>query len=595
MSMNRRHFLQAVSSSVVAASAARPLRLRAAPSSAPPRFAMRGFEFCGSGLWQWKSIDRALAVMEQLGFNTLILHQNDLPDYIVWPAAYFSADFMYARNPVRTDLTCNGRNYVREVGRRAARRNIRLVLEDKELWYPDGLIELHPELMEVKGIVCPTHPFWWEYLNTKYAELVQQVPEIAGVMVSAASRESKVSFAVRNCPCDRCRATSAPDWYAHVAGSIHAPLAAGGRFLVMRDHAYQRSEQNAVVDACSRVSPDIVVSLSNTPHDFYPTFPDNPRIGQTNGNPQWVEFDAMGQFAGLGVFPASFLDDWSRRLDHAAAAGARGVWFRADIEFVSDCSVFNSPNLLNIVGGARLAGGTVPAAGLDPLYATWSSAGLCNPLQTESQQVPAAPLTDSERARLHAFMRASTAVLEKTVLVRGLVFTDGTGQFPESVDIAFDNMLGLHQREEWEPGSSARVAPTEENLRAVRAEKQAAGQELAAAVAALQVADLAVPADTKQAWITLLDFYGRYVTGMQLCAECCFHARLAEHTRAARDAERGREAAERLAAYRTELAERLAQAEGVPHYLRRMFDVSRLDRLGEDVRTRMAAVTVTIG
>lgn len=589
--MNRRHFLQVVSSSVLAASAA-PGRLRADSPPAPARFPLRGFEFCGTGMWQWKSIDRALAVMEQLGFNTLIIHQNDLPDYIVWPAAYFSADFMYARNPVRTDLTCNGRNYVREVGRRAARRNIKLVLEDKELWYPDGLIELHPELMEVKGIVCPTHPFWWQYLKTKYAELVAQVPEIAGVLVSAASRESKVTFAVRNCPCDRCRATSATDWYADVARSIRDPMAATGRFLAMRDHAYQRSEQDAVVDACGRVAPDIVVSLSNTPHDFYPTFPDNPRIGRTGANPQWVEFDAMGQFAGMGVFPASFLEDWTRRLQHAAAAGAQGVWFRTDIEFVSDCSVFNSPNLLNIVGGAKLAGGSDANPALDPIYATWTSAGLCNPLQTDSQQTPAAPLSDPERARVHEFMRASTRVLEKTVFVRGLVFTDGTGQFPESVDIAFDNMLGLHQREEWDPGSAARVEPTEENVRAVLAEKQAAEQELAAAVAALQVADLAVPPETKQAWVTLLDFYGRYVTGMRLCAECSFLARRAEAARDARHAEEARAAAERLAAYRSALAQRLRETDGLPHFLRRMFDVSRLDRLGADVRTRMAAVAV---
>jgi hypothetical protein len=73
------------------------------------------------------------------------------------------------------------------------------------------------------------------------------------------------------------------------------------------------------------VSERIVISLKNTPHDFYPTFPDNARIGDVGNHPQWVEFDTWGQFFGLGVVPSIILDDLSQRFRHSAKSGVSGV------------------------------------------------------------------------------------------------------------------------------------------------------------------------------------------------------------------------------------------------------------------------------
>src|ERR1035438_7611449 len=100
MTINRRRFLQITSSAAVLGQVW-PERIFASGASADTDFAVRAFEFSGSGMWQWKSIDRALAIMDRLGFNTLILHQNDLPNFIVWPSAYFTTDFMFSHDPVR--------------------------------------------------------------------------------------------------------------------------------------------------------------------------------------------------------------------------------------------------------------------------------------------------------------------------------------------------------------------------------------------------------------------------------------------------------------------------------------------------------------
>ncbi len=89
-----------------------------------------------------------------------------------------------------------------------------------------------------------------------------------------------------------------------------------GKTLTVRDFSYTSGNQGAVLAAAGRVSDRVVISLKNTPHDYCPTFPDNPRIGDVGGHRQWVEFDSWGQFFGLGVFPCIVLDDMRNRFDH---------------------------------------------------------------------------------------------------------------------------------------------------------------------------------------------------------------------------------------------------------------------------------------
>jgi hypothetical protein len=562
-----------------------PRRLFAAAVPEAADFSIRAFEYSGMGLWQWKSIDRALAAMDQLGFTTLILHQSDLPDYVVRHKAYFSDDFMAARNPTRWAVTHTGRNFIREVVRRAAKAKLQVFLSSNEIGFADGLVELHPELLEEGSVVCPTHPFWWDFERAKFAEVISEIPGLGGFVVSPASRDGKVSFAVRNCTCERCRSYDPATWYANLIRSIHEPVATAGQRLVVRDYAYTREEQNHVVDACSRVSPDVIVSLRNTPHDYYPAFPDNPRIGQSGGQPQWVEFDAMGKFAGSGVFPCSLVEDMQRRIEHARRNGVTGVSFRADIETVTDSSVFNSPNILNLFAGGLLARSA--SADLGEIYSAWITYGLSDPLKTDSEQPETAPVGPEDAKRIREFMQSSWAVLEKTLYVRGLVIADGTGQFPDSVGRAFDNMLVLHQREDWEPGSSKRVEPTEENLKIVTAEKEQAEREAARLPALLNLGQSRLPRELRASLETMLDLYQRYVRGFNRCTIACFTTRRAMVTRDAGDVAAARSAAGLLADYRNETEARLT--EGVlPHYVHRMLDLGCIDRLMADIRSNLA-------
>ncbi len=272
-------------------------------------FGLRGLELHSSRMWQLAQVERALELMRSLGLNALIFHQNDLIDQLALPLQVFSEDLMWKRNPVRMHTVYNNRHYINTVTRLARDAGVDFYLEVKELSFPELLPEVVPGLVNPDGSLCPHHPFWWRFVSTKVTELLEAVPGLAGVIVSPGSRESRVSISTNRCTCERCRSRTPLDWYAALLRAMHAPLAAAGRTLAVRDFSYTIEQQSLVIAAADRCSPDVVVTLKNTPHDYYPNFPHNPRIGDCGAHRQWVEFDAWGQFYGMGFFPVGIVDD----------------------------------------------------------------------------------------------------------------------------------------------------------------------------------------------------------------------------------------------------------------------------------------------
>lgn len=542
---------------------------------------MRGLEIHSSRMWRWKSVITAFEAMDGLELNTLIFHQDDLTDTVVWPEKYFPLESRYRRWPVRIANVENAREYLSDVVSEAHKRGMQFFVEVKEIWFPDGLLELHPELMDAKGAICPTNPFWWDFLEAKYRELFEVLPGIAGVIVSPGSRESKVSIAANKCSCERCANDSPLEWYTKLIRAMYRTMEAQGKTLVVRDFAFTKEDQNLVMNACSRVSDKIVAALKNTPHDFYPTFPNNPRIGNMGAHQQWIEFDVWGQFYGLGLLPCSLAEDMQRRLEYCAAKGAKGAWFRTDIEWESEASVFNSFNFLNLVAGAMLS--REPGVGIDTVYRRWLEWGLYDALLPESVEPAPVPVPASYAEPLREFMKASWSVMEKTAYVRGFLFGDGTGTFVDGVENAFFFMTVFHGRDDWDPGASARIQPNEENIAAIVAEKDAAMAEVEKLGAILRVEELPLAAEFKSHLILTLRLYSEYVRGMRLCAIGCFRAKQASITRRREHASMALDAAEQLQRYRAEIAAMLGERY-YPHYVYRTFDVRHLDSLIADIR-----------
>jgi hypothetical protein len=203
--------------------------------------------------------------------------------------------------------------------------------------------------------------------------------------------------------------------------------------------------------------------------------------------------------------------------------------------------------------------------------------------QTGNSFVPTAP---DAAEKLKAFMQACWSVIEKALYVRGHVF-NYSSQYQQSIASIHNVMQNWHGREQWDPGSSRNLEPTEENLRIIFAEKRAAVEEAGRLRAILQPETLGLPAAFVKEIDAMLDLYPVYARGFELSAHVYFTAQRALSSKDRGDAEAATEQqADILEAFRTELANRF-EGTFYPHYVYWMMDPDRLRLLARDVRTQM--------
>lgn len=543
-------------------------------------FSFRGLEFHNNRMWKWESVSRALDFMVRFGFNSLIFHQNDLLDWIVVPEKYFTEEELWAYWPVPyAQMTTHG-EYIRKVIREAAEKGISFYPEVKEIWYPEMLLDRFPHLRGADGHICPTDPFWFDYLEAKIESLLENYPDIAGLIVSPATRESKVTIAANQCTCERCRSTGEQEWYLHYLRAIHRPLAARGKTLVVRDFAYSTATQNAVLEAAGACSPEIVFGLKNVPHDFWPVFPHNPAIGTHPGMREWIEYDTWGQYIGLGYFPADLVKDIRSRFRHCMERGVSGVWCRTDWEILDEGSCFNSLNLVNLIGAGMLARDIETTT--EAIYDAWVEYGISSASREESAMVaPVRPVAPGAAARLREFMEASYTILSKTLYIKGHVFNYSC-RYQHALQSIYRVMNVYHQRAQWDPGSAAAIVPTEENLRAIFREKEEARELAAKLLELLQPDSLGIPAPLADQLADLLDLYEFYVEGFAHMARVYFTMQKYRSEHLEEDARRAAHENKALKEFVAALRNRFAGTH-YPFYVCWMMDPRQLELLASDV------------
>ncbi len=543
-------------------------------------FGFRGLEFHNNRMWKWESVHRALDFMEKYDLNALIFHQNDLIDFLVEPKAYFSEEEMWAYWPVRYCSMSTNRQYIQKVIREAKRRGIDFYLEVKEIWYPEALLDKFPHLRNENGHICPTDPFWFDFLRIKVEELLQAVPDFAGLIVSPATRESKVSISANQCTCARCRSTSEYDWYYQYLHALYEPLSKHGKKLVVRDFAYSTSSQGAVLRAAEDVSTQIIVALKNVPHDFWPVYPHNPAIERPTKLRKWIEYDVWGQYAGLGIFPCSLVQDILYRQDHCLKNGCDGIWYRTDWELLNECSCFNSLNMVNLIGAAMHAKN--PNTTSADIFRAWASEGITTALREEScmaeNEVPACP---DAAERLEAFMSTAYEVIAKTLYVFGHVFSYSS-RYQHAYQSIYNVMNVYHQRKQWDPESAALIVPTEENIARIIREKEEALALAKGLRDLLMPQTLGVSPALRDELEDILDLYPQYVSGFLYSARAYFRMRKAVEYRSVDDARKALEEAASLRAFANGLERRLAQRD-YPFYLYWMADPRELLLLCDDI------------
>ena len=217
-------------------------------------FNIRGLELHGAeNIWNEEKIDQALGFMESNQLNLLVLHDSDLSPRITFQMGYgLSNDFReFHRNRkmLKVIPIWIAQQYLNHVISKAAARKIKVMLEIKEICYPDEFLETFNLLKDGKH-VCPSDPIWWKYLTDKTKEICEVLPGLAGIIVSPASWESKLSISETGCTCSSCRQATPKSWYKELIASMYRPLHQAGKLLVVRDFSYNPEEQIPLI--CDR-------------------------------------------------------------------------------------------------------------------------------------------------------------------------------------------------------------------------------------------------------------------------------------------------------------------------------------------------------
>ena len=440
-------------------------------------FSVRGFELNSLYAWDYDWIVRNLDFMESEGFNTLILHRNDFIDLIIYPGKYFGCSKntyfsiferykecfrkLYKYTPTRRSSPYQRRAFFKRVLEQARRRNIDVYIENKELYFPDVILEFFPELIK-DGKICANDPFWPEFTKVKFHEFFEEFPEVSGIITSPATGESRLSINSNRCTCDLCRNTPKSVWYEKILGAMYEEIHAAGKTLVVRDFVFDPSAHKDISEAMEKLPSDVIFSLKNTPHDYYPTFPENARIGNVGNHRQWIEFDSMGQYFGWGIGIADLLEDYRTRMVHALAKGVSGMLIRTDWESLDGHVTHKTPNKINLYSSVMLA--KDPACPAQKIYDEFlSKEGWYEPTANEEER-------QVGLSWFKEIMSRTWDVTRHIPFVSCCVFSDSS-LMPVSYDHAFWLSEEKNSLRDWDPSKKDALSPMKEYLEPALKEK----------------------------------------------------------------------------------------------------------------------------
>lgn len=444
-------------------------------------YEFRGMELHDSTqIWNLDEIRKRLDFCVKNGLNALVFHEPGIEDKIVFPAkflggsgnpasyydAFLEIDHNILYHALRENLNLNRRDYMNHVISEAKKVGVSVYFENKELWFSDFILKFKKDLIK-DGVICPSDPFWYdEFLPYKYKELFLALPDLAGIVCSIGTGEARLSISnTFACGCERCKNLDPVEWYKNIIEAIYKPFHEAGKKLVIRDFIYTKKEQERFQKAFIEMPSDIVLSLKNTPHDFYPTFPNNPLMGQVGEHPQITEYDVNGQFFGWGAQPSAMLKDIKRRLKYGLEHNVSGFIARTDWEGVQDWTCFDNPNMVNLYAIASYANNINETE--DNIYLKW----LMGERMIKDNLLP----FDLKEclSSIKEIMNATWSIVEKTNFVNGCLFSNDScihltpGQF---------TFIGgtHHSLSEWDAEKKDALIMTVENINKIIGDKQEA-------------------------------------------------------------------------------------------------------------------------
>lgn len=435
-------------------------------------------------IWNLDEISKRLDFCVKNGLNAITFHEPGIEDKIVFPAkflggsgnpqsyydAFLEVDHNILNHALRENLNLNRRDYLNHVIAMAKEVGVGIYFENKELWFSDFILKHKKELMK-DGVICPSDPFWYEeFLPYKYKELFLALPDLAGIVCSIGTGEARLAISnTFACGCERCQHLDSVIWYKDMIMALYKPFHEAGKKLIIRDFIYTKDEQERFKTAFNEMPDDIVLSLKNTPHDFYPTFPDNPLMGQVAEHPQITEYDVNGQFYGWGAQPSAMLKDIKRRLKYGAEHNVTGFIARTDWEGVQDWTCFDNLNMVNLYAIAAYANN--PDESEEDIYMKW----LLNEHMVSDGIDPI--VLKKCVSQVAQIMDSTWPIVEKTNFVNGCLFSNDSCMHLTPDQFTF--IGGTHHSlSEWDPDKKDALKMSSENICQIIADKQEAYEKV---------------------------------------------------------------------------------------------------------------------
>lgn len=485
-------------------------------------------------IWDLDEMRRRFKFMVANDLNALVLHEPGIVDKLVFPAQFLGGKSAGAnlfelyeqidegiyRYALRENLNPFRRDYLTQLIAEATEVGVAVYLEDKELWFKDFILKSHPEIL-TDGVFCPSKSFWWkEFLPAKYTELFIMLPQLAGVVTSFGTGESRLAISnMYNCHCKQCKNLDPAKWHRDMVLGMYGPFKAAGKKLVIRDFIYQKEEQEQFAKALDKLPIDIVLSLKNTPHDFYPTFPDNPLIGKVGKREQWIEYDVHGQYFGWGATPSIMIDDLIHRLNYGRENNVSGFIMRTDWEGVQDTSCFDTPNLINLYAAAIL--GKNPGADKREIYARWL---------VEEELVADGISPKALRECIEWSMKLleqTWPLVCSTVFVNGTVFSDNSAFH---VNIRQPTWIAEthHSLKNWFSGADDALGMQDKNAKKILDEKDEALKRTSEIYNQVIARNPGLKPEAYQDLVQRFDFLRVYAEGFRLTTRIYIFSRLLE-------------------------------------------------------------------
>jgi hypothetical protein len=423
----------------------------------------QALEISGDSMWDPQSIDAALSFMGTHDMDALVFHDSDMLNKITFPTAFFQPFSSWGAAPPRRgeNVIYNCRAYVKRISELCARSGFEFLLELKEIGFPDEVLELHPELLN-GGVVCPSNPFWGEFIKTRYDEVCRDFPELNGFIVSVGSPEGRASLTSRRCRCDRCTELSDVAWHRWIVSSIHEAVSPYGKRLVIREFSYTPRDQRAVIEALSTLPVEIEFCIKPYARDYYLPWPDNGALSELTDRPRWLEYDVHGQYFGWGLIPCPVTEDQVRRFTVARDHGVEHAVFRTDWERINSLWAMDSFSRVNLVTAARLQ--------RDPQLPQLAVlADALTDCEVVDRSVPPTEVLELARA-----LDACYQVVLKSLYVGGYVY-NVSSMIPNGVRHGWWHMAEQNDLAAWDPSAAGRLDVKDpEVVATLLAEKDAA-------------------------------------------------------------------------------------------------------------------------